>query len=250
MENRRVEIHSDSPEIMSPVESTYMEKIASAETIRLIPEIRAEAGIKNWTINLYGDDDIAVKSIGGKGEPDDIYAIRMEPADMDKISGLERLVAGLTVEDNAGEVYRDMEASSLTVRYIRKERLDAKKAGQKIHEKYALILFDFDSAEIDGRNEDILKGIARRIRILPNPRVEIVGHTDTIGTERYNKNLSEKRARNACESIASHIGKNTGIFCSGVGEKEPIFDNDSPAGRMLNRTVAITLIYEANNQDQ
>ncbi len=247
-ENQRVEIHSDSPEILSTVLSTYAEKISSTETIRLMPQIQSEAGIRNWTIDLYGKGDNPVKSISGEGMPRDMYEIRLTPADLEGIAGSDRLVVGFRAENNEGEVFENATASSVKVDFIERQSPAAEKIGEKIFEKYALILFPFDSAEIEGRNRSVISVVGGRIVELPNPRVDIVGHTDTIGTEEYNQNLSERRAGNAYDILASTVSGRTGISHKGVGENQPLYDNALPEGRMMNRTVTVTLVYEAGNR--
>jgi outer membrane protein OmpA-like peptidoglycan-associated protein len=67
----------------------------------------------------------------------------------------------------------------------------------------------------------------------------VVGHTDSTGAEAYNQSLSLRRA----ESVVSELG-NRGVprgmmTAEGRGELEPRADNDSEAGRQLNRRVEI-----------
>ncbi|WP_257386204.1 OmpA family protein [Tahibacter caeni] len=70
----------------------------------------------------------------------------------------------------------------------------------------------------------------------PNMRVEVVGHTDSVGTDEYNQGLSERRARIVYDYLTSH-----GIDASrlsgpiGYGESRPIDTNDTKEGRARNR---------------
>ena len=84
-----------------------------------------------------------------------------------------------------------------------------------------------------------------RIKTLPQATVEIVGHTDTIGTEQYNQKLSERRALAVNKLLSAGFGDALGdrIRYSGVGPDSPLFDNLSPEARNFNRTVTITLEY-------
>jgi outer membrane protein OmpA-like peptidoglycan-associated protein len=114
-----------------------------------------------------------------------------------------------------------------------------------VQEKYALILFDFDKDTIDARNQAIVNQVAARIRELPQAKVEIVGHTDTIGAEAYNIKLSQRRALAVYKLLAAAYGGAAGdrIRYSGVGPNTPLYDNLSPEARSFNRTVTITLEY-------
>ena len=115
-----------------------------------------------------------------------------------------------------------------------------------MQEKYALILFDFNSAAIKARNETIVRQIVARIDTLTNVAVNVVGHTDNIGKEEYNLDLSQRRARAVFDQIAAVSGDGAAeaFQYSGVGPFDPLFSNDLPENRALNRTVTITLLYE------
>jgi len=123
----------------------------------------------------------------------------------------------------------------------------AKQQGYLVQEKYALILFDFDSDSIGDRNQEIVAEIVARIRELPEAQVFIVGHTDNIGKEDYNLKLSERRARTVYDQIIDYYGAENSerITYQGVGAKVPLYDNVSPETRSFNRTVTIILEYMA-----
>jgi outer membrane protein OmpA-like peptidoglycan-associated protein len=68
----------------------------------------------------------------------------------------------------------------------------------------------------------------------------IVGHTDAVGSDSYNMDLSERRAGSARSFLRSH-GVSRDIRALGRGEKEPIADNDREAGRQQNRRVEVAI---------
>jgi outer membrane protein OmpA-like peptidoglycan-associated protein len=112
-------------------------------------------------------------------------------------------------------------------------------------EQYALILFDFDRTDIKARNKDIVHRIIDRIADIPTAKVRIVGHTDTIGKEEYNVSLSERRAAAAYQQMrTSGIREDLDMTHEGAGPFHPMYDNDLPEGRALNRTVTVTIAYE------
>ena len=115
-------------------------------------------------------------------------------------------------------------------------------------EKYALILFDFNRADIKDRNRAVVDRIVTRIKEVPTARVAIEGHTDSIGKEAYNIDLSKRRAKAAFDIILAGGAVNSGdISYEGAGPHNPLFDNELPEGRALNRTVTVTLEYEQQN---
>ncbi len=113
-------------------------------------------------------------------------------------------------------------------------------ARPKVGEKIALrgIYFDFNSAIIKPMSYPVLDDAAKTLLAYPKMRVEISGHTDSIGSDSYNQRLSQMRA----ESVRNYLVQTHGIDPSriiaiGYGESMPIADNRSRAGRDQNRRI-------------
>ncbi|MCP4689958.1 MAG: OmpA family protein, partial [Desulfobacterales bacterium] len=243
-ENQRVEIHSDAPEILDVIESTYVEARSNAREIVLQPDIHAGYDLKSWKIDLLGDGN-PVKSLDGSGNLAADYTLALANEDLIGFADYENLSAEIRLEDEKGQQL-EARTPGVPVEYIRKEQQLAQKDGYKVLEKYALILFDFNSAKIKDRNKAIVDSITERIRKFPGVVVKITGHTDDIGKEAYNLKLSKKRAKAVYEQLMAAIGETGGleIDYEGVGPHDPLYDNGLPYGRALNRTVTVTLEYE------
>lgn len=70
----------------------------------------------------------------------------------------------------------------------------------------------------------------------PAMRVEVVGHTDAVGTDEYNQGLSERRARIVYDYLTSHgIDSSRLSGPTGYGESKPLDTNDTKEGRARNR---------------
>ncbi len=101
------------------------------------------------------------------------------------------------------------------------------------------IQFDYDSAEIKVESEQVLTELYRGLSESPVTSILIEGHTSAEGSENYNQDLSDRRARAVVESLVSQ-GLDPGrISAAGKGESEPIASNADEAGRMLNRRVEV-----------
>ena len=103
------------------------------------------------------------------------------------------------------------------------------------------ILFPFNSTEIlpDGRTN--LQQLASSLEKYPNSDILIVGHTDSVGTDAYNNDLSQRRAL-AAQGYLQTLGvPATRLQATGRGESEPIQSNDTDAGRAQNRRVEIAI---------
>ncbi len=68
---------------------------------------------------------------------------------------------------------------------------------------------------------------------------EAIGHTDSIGTEDYNLDLSRRRAESAVNYLAAQGVTESRITVRGMGESEPVADNATAEGRALNRRVVL-----------
>lgn len=79
----------------------------------------------------------------------------------------------------------------------------------------------------------------------PSLHLAIEGHTDSVGTDDYNQQLSERRAQ-AVRDYFVQQGINSGaIEANGYGKTEPIATNDTPEGRQQNRRVELILSGDA-----
>lgn len=100
-------------------------------------------------------------------------------------------------------------------------------------------LFDFNKAVIKKQYYSQLDDIAATIKKDPKLRVEVQGHTDSIGSEKYNMALSKKRA-NAVRTYLMKKGiAGSRMTAVGYGKTKPIATNATDEGRHQNRRVEI-----------
>jgi outer membrane protein OmpA-like peptidoglycan-associated protein len=103
-------------------------------------------------------------------------------------------------------------------------------------------LFDFDDSSIKPEGHELLDEVAIILENNPAITGELRGHTDSIGSEEYNKQLSEKRAK-AVEEYLENKGIDPSRLTSvGYGESQPIASNETPEGRQENRRVELVRI--------
>lgn len=109
------------------------------------------------------------------------------------------------------------------------------------------LLFDFDKAELRPDAAEALGRVAEIIRQRRPRAVRIVGHTDSIGGEDYNRQLSQRRAQSVARWLAAQGGALPPMETVGRGEAEPVAPNtteagaDNPEGRQRNRRVEVLL---------
>ena len=101
-----------------------------------------------------------------------------------------------------------------------------------------LIEFDFDSSELRANEYGDVRRIAEFMREHPEADAMIEGHTDSIGTERYNQRLSQERAQAVRDRLVDVEGiAASRVTAIGYGESQPIASNDTEEGRQRNRRV-------------
>jgi len=97
------------------------------------------------------------------------------------------------------------------------------------------LFFDYDSEKVQTQSETELNKIAEFLKLNSTLKVEIAGHTDNQGSDAYNKKLSLARAQTVVNKLIDRgIEKNRLTFV-GYGATQPVADNDTEAGRQLNR---------------
>jgi outer membrane protein OmpA-like peptidoglycan-associated protein len=101
------------------------------------------------------------------------------------------------------------------------------------------ILFDFNSSDLRSTSRTTLNELATNFRQYPDNRINVEGHTDSVGTDAYNQRLSEQRAANVADYLIDQGVPSRNVVVYGYGESRPKATNDTAEGRQLNRRVEI-----------
>jgi len=102
------------------------------------------------------------------------------------------------------------------------------------------INFDFNKWDVKKIYYPEIKNVAEVLKANPHLKIEVAGHTDNIGSAKYNLWLSKKRAE-AVKNILVNVYKvnPSRIVAKGYGEKYPLVPNTTSTNRALNRRVEI-----------
>jgi outer membrane protein OmpA-like peptidoglycan-associated protein len=104
------------------------------------------------------------------------------------------------------------------------------------------VQFDFDKASLRPENRELLSRIAGVLLTSDHYRVQVYGHTDDIGTEEYNVELSERRAEAVCKYLTQAGIDPRIISTKGFGKSNPLVPGVSSQARARNRRVEIAII--------
>ena len=112
------------------------------------------------------------------------------------------------------------------------------------------LLYDFDSDVVKPAARANLRALAGSLDKYPGSDLLVLGHTDSIGTDAYNKGLSVRRADAAAEYLVSQGVARSRIGTGGLGEEEPVATNADEAGRQRNRRVEVAIYASKKLQEQ
>ncbi len=231
-ENRRVEFSSNNPEILAPIFiKGEKQRIATPDIIEFVPNVVADT-VDSWSLEIMQADRL-VKQMTGEGSP--VVRWTISP---------NELTASQIPVDYTYTIYSDDRTAktngTIPIDFLSSARKKTIEQPDKIINKYSLIIFDFDSPDISAEDKQVIDKY-----VIPNIKykseIDVYGFTDRIGNKEHNKKLSMKRAT-AIKNYIKTKNQNVKINVYGVGDSEAIFDNNSPIGRHLSRTVQIYLV--------
>jgi len=145
------------------------------------------------------------------------------------------------------EILRESETLSKKVSFI--ETLFSTKEADVYRQNDNVLIrahgFDFPSgySEIESTNFALVNKVIEAVNQFPDSNVVVSGHTDNIGNDDLNMQLSEDRAKKVAKFL-NEVGRvdMTRINFEGYGKTQPVADNSTKEGRAANRRVEILIV--------
>ncbi len=157
---------------------------------------------------------------------------------------------GDTYEVLYKSIYKDVKYSDLTI--PSEDKLYTVNVHLKYHPAKTIVLenveFDFDKSTIRPSSYKTLNDLAEVMIIKKNIKIEIAGHTDSKGSEEYNKKLSQERAESVRKYLITKKINGSRIIAKGYGSSEAIAPNTNPdgtdnaEGRQRNRRIEVRIL--------
>jgi outer membrane protein OmpA-like peptidoglycan-associated protein len=107
------------------------------------------------------------------------------------------------------------------------------------------VLFDTAKYTLKPGARERLAKVAGILLAYPGLRVQVEGHTDSVGGDEYNQQLSENRAAAVRDYLTQQGVSRDAISSAGFGKTQPVASNDTAAGRQQNRRVDLVVSGEA-----
>jgi outer membrane protein OmpA-like peptidoglycan-associated protein len=192
-------------------------------------------GVKRWKMTIFDPDKKPFKTFEGSGEPAETIQWDGRSDKGELVESAQNYKVKVYAEDNIGN---RSEKEVYTVKVdVLVEKTDR---GLKI--RINNIEFEFGKANLQSASTPILNRVSQLLKKYGNYKVEVQGHTDNIGGEKYNLELSQRRA----EAVYGYLLKK-GIGAErmttvGFGFQYPYADNATEEGRRKNRRVEFILI--------
>jgi outer membrane protein OmpA-like peptidoglycan-associated protein len=139
---------------------------------------------------------------------------------------------------------RERDAAMQRLQVSLSEILETRREARGLIVNLSDVLFDFNKASLKPGAKEKLSKLTGVLLAYPGSlRIEIEGHTDSVGTHEYNQKLSEERVasvRSYLLQAGMSADKITAVY--GFGETRPVATNDTDVGRQMNRRVEIVIV--------
>lgn len=243
-ENRRVEIYSDDPILLSPVvHSRFVENTLSSDSVMINYSmnpnlIRSNNDLENQDKEMINSAEINISAFEKSITTEIELSANSITLDAQELIG--RAIYGDSESDILGlNITGTLIAKTSTNREEQSDfKIPVSSTGNDIEVgRLNLIVFDFDKSDITKQNQNMIINFLGN-SIKSNSKVKITGSTDRLGEATYNQTLSLSRAEKVRDYISRVNAKAEITSVKGIGANMK-YSNDLPEGRFYCRTVLI-----------
>ena len=104
------------------------------------------------------------------------------------------------------------------------------------------LTFDTDSTTVKPSFRPVLDAVSEVLKEYKSTMIQVAGHTDSTGSDKYNLMLSQQRAQSVANILSGFGVEQVRLDTVGFGETQPIASNSTASGREQNRRVELTLL--------
>jgi outer membrane protein OmpA-like peptidoglycan-associated protein len=223
-------------------ESAALDRARAEEATRKLAEIER---LQAETARIAAERDKALAEAARQSAEAQAQQARALAAQMERDKAAAE-AARLAAETQAQQArtaaeQADRERASLRdqLRQQLNQVLETRESARGLIVNLSDVLFDTGSATLKPATREKLARVAGILLSQPELKLQIEGHTDSVGEEFYNQRLSENRATSVRAYLVSQGIPASAVGTAGFGEGQPVASNDTPAGRQQNRRVEL-----------
>jgi len=223
-------------------ESAALDRARAEEATRKLAEIER---LQAETARIAAERDKALAEAARQSAEAQAQQARALAAQMERDKAAAE-AARLAAETQAQQArtaaeQADRERASLRdqLRQQLNQVLETRESARGLIVNLSDVLFDTGSATLKSATREKLARVAGILLSQPELKLQIEGHTDSVGEEFYNQRLSENRAASVRAYLVSQGIASSAVGTAGFGESQPVASNDTPAGRQQNRRVEL-----------
>src|SRR3989344_1251405 len=138
---------------------------------------------------------------------------------------------------------QEADAARLRAQQAQQQAMSAEQRAAQQQAQATAAMAKANSAQAGPR----LDKLANFLKQFPDRKLLIEGYTDSVGSDSYNQDLSDRRAQAVRDALVQRGVDTSRITARGYGKAHPVADNASPEGRAMNRRVEIVIADDKGN---
>jgi outer membrane protein OmpA-like peptidoglycan-associated protein len=226
---------------------------ASAEQSRLDSERRAQAEAERRAADQARAqaDQARIQAEQAQAQAQQATALAEQQkaaADAARAAALQQQQAAQADADRARLSAQKAEAEKTQMRERLRQQLNAiletQESARGLIVNISDVLFDFNKYTLKPGAREKLAKVSGILLAYPGLKIQLEGHTDSVGSDEYNQKLSEQRASTVREYLVGQNVPGDSMTATGLGKSSPIASNDNAAGRQRNRRVEMVVSGE------
>jgi outer membrane protein OmpA-like peptidoglycan-associated protein len=210
-------------------------------------------GIKSWEVSILDMNDNLVQTLTGKGQPPlekewdgtDLASQEVAPEGDYKVILKVKNKSNLSAQTDPQTVTLQIPQIEVAKEVLAEAPVELREEERGLVMNItSAVLFDFDKSKLKEEALQVLPDVSKLLKMYPDNKVLIEGHTDAVGSGEYNQKLSSRRATSVYNYFTQQGIDKERMEKKGYGEIKPVASNRTPSGRALNRRVEIILLKE------
>jgi len=251
-ETNRAAAQAETERVTRDAEAARLKAIAEADRLTREKEAASAAASDAAALAKRVSDARAAAAIEAaalaKRDSDARAAAAKNDADRQQRENDAQRAASQAALDSAAKQVAELEAQKVELRKQLLQQFNAilqtQDTARGLIVNMTDVLFDTAKSSLRPLAREKLAKVAGIVSGHPGLRLDVEGHTDSVGTDEYNQKLSEDRGNAVRSYLAGQGMANASVTSKGYGENQPVATNDTAQGRQQNRRVELVISGE------